>query len=662
MAGRNRVIPVESIKNRKSPGTKLHRSNSLSSTLSLSPTELNEAIMGMLTVGKRLEPCKRVCIGNPITTAGQRKQLAKMLTVVLFPLAVLTAITAVDFSNSLSMYMNTAEVMMRIEFGVELGDFLMALQNERDMSSLYLSRIGSDTKSDLLQAYPQTDEALDKLSSWPVSSSNKLKEFQSREWYINFINRHRYELDSTNTSVTAEINFYSNHIDIFIRWMYEAVSELNTGLIWKTLVGYQELIISSEYIGRERGYGIYYYSVGSFRDRSHYILFIESQDTARAHFESARMYSETASDIYQKNLDTNNDTLQEINKLRNEIKINSSLVQEGSTSAAKWWFSNMSIYRDVMRNTQRLLTSKINRLLEQNAALDMTNMIIAAAIFLGIIMVSPTITFSVYKLTSNIQKYSLQIARKTKALNKEKKQSEEILFQMLPKSVAQHLKENHSVNAEQFQECTILQSDMVGFTKLSSNSSPLQVTEMLNILFSCFDNRINLYDVYKVETVGDGYLVVSGVPRRNRHRHASEIATLSLDLLHHVTRLELPQFPGEKFKIRVGCHSGPVVAGVVGNKNPRYCLFGSTVRVAAIMESSAEVNKIQISQSTFTLLHEMGGFEMRPRDVSKVTVGVELRKHGSSERTFWLLKKELIEWEEEFCSSPSDGASLGSSL
>ncbi|VDI55384.1 Hypothetical predicted protein [Mytilus galloprovincialis] len=492
----------------------------------------------------------------------------------------------------------------------------MALQNERDMSSLYLSRIGSDTKSDLLQAYPQTDEALDKLSSWPVSSSNKLKEFQSREWYINFINRHRYELDSTNTSVTAEINFYSNHIDIFIRWMYEAVSELNTGLIWKTLVGYQELIISSEYIGRERGYGIYYYSVGSFRDRSHYILFIESQDTARAHFESARMYSETASDIYQKNLDTNNDTLQEINKLRNEIKINSSLVQEGSTSAAKWWFSNMSIYRDVMRNTQRLLTSKINRLLEQNAALDMTNMIIAAAIFLGIIMVSPTITFSVYKLTSNIQKYSLQIARKTKALNKEKKQSEEILFQMLPKSVAQHLKENHSVNAEQFQECTILQSDMVGFTKLSSNSSPLQVTEMLNILFSCFDNRINLYDVYKVETVGDGYLVVSG----------------------------------------------PVVAGVVGNKNPRYCLFGSTVRVAAIMESSAEVNKIQISQSTFTLLHEMGGFEMRPRDVSKVTVGVELRKHGSSERTFWLLKKELIEWEEEFCSSLSDGASLGSSL
>ena len=81
---------------------------------------------------------------------------------------------------------------------------------------------------------------------------------------------------------------------------------------------------------------------------------------------------------------------------------------------------------------------------------------------------------------------------------------------MLPKSIAEHLKQNGVVSAEMFSCCTIFQSDMVGFTKLSSNSSPFQVTVMLNSLFSCFDNRIGLYDVYKVETVGDGYLVVSG--------------------------------------------------------------------------------------------------------------------------------------------------------
>jgi class 3 adenylate cyclase len=100
---------------------------------------------------------------------------------------------------------------------------------------------------------------------------------------------------------------------------------------------------------------------------------------------------------------------------------------------------------------------------------------------------------------------------RTKALNKEKKQSEAILYQMLPKPVAECLKQNETVDAEQFEECTILQNDIVGFTRISANCSPLQVTQMLNILFSCFDSRIELYDVYKVETIGDGYMVASGV-------------------------------------------------------------------------------------------------------------------------------------------------------
>ena len=95
-------------------------------------------------------------------------------------------------------------------------------------------------------------------------------------------------------------------------------------------------------------------------------------------------------------------------------------------------------------------------------------------------------------------------------MSREKKQSETILFQMLPRAVAESLKQNESVQAEIFDDCTIFQSDMVGFTNLSSNSSPLMVTKMLNNLFSLFDNRISLYDVYKVETIGDGYLVVSG--------------------------------------------------------------------------------------------------------------------------------------------------------
>ena len=95
-------------------------------------------------------------------------------------------------------------------------------------------------------------------------------------------------------------------------------------------------------------------------------------------------------------------------------------------------------------------------------------------------------------------------------MKREKKQSEHILRQMVPEPVADRLNQNETVTAEKFQECTILQSNIVGFTKLSTACSPLQVTEMLNQMFDCFDSRLELYDVYKVETIGDGYIVVSG--------------------------------------------------------------------------------------------------------------------------------------------------------
>lgn len=99
---------------------------------------------------------------------------------------------------------------------------------------------------------------------------------------------------------------------------------------------------------------------------------------------------------------------------------------------------------------------------------------------------------------------------RTQALNRNKKQSDALLYQLLPQPVAEQLKRNEFVSAEQFADCTILLSDIVGFTSLSSRSSPYQVVEMLNTLFSCFDFRLSYYDVYKLETIGDGYMVVSG--------------------------------------------------------------------------------------------------------------------------------------------------------
>ncbi|VDI62396.1 Hypothetical predicted protein [Mytilus galloprovincialis] len=217
---------------------------------------------------------------------------------------------------------------------------------------------------------------------------------------------------------------------------------------------------------------------------------------------------------------------------------------------------------------------------------------------------------------------------------------------MLPKSVAERLKRSEEVDAEQYGDSTIFFSDIVGFTSISAQSSPLQVVDMLNGLYLSFDARIEIYDVYKVETIGDAYMVVSevnllGVPRRNGRRHASEIGTMALDLIDNIRRLEIPHLPGTKFKLRVGLHSGPVLAGVVGTKMPRYCLFGETVSIASKMESQGRANKIQISHTTRDLLNVFGGFVMEERrdDEMKQDRDVLNAFHGYV-RTYWLLHRD----------------------
>ncbi|XP_073338565.1 atrial natriuretic peptide receptor 1-like isoform X1 [Pagrus major] len=225
------------------------------------------------------------------------------------------------------------------------------------------------------------------------------------------------------------------------------------------------------------------------------------------------------------------------------------------------------------------------------------------------------------------------VEERTQAYHEEKRKAEALLYQILPHSVAEQLKRGETVQAEAFDSVTIYFSDIVGFTALSAESTPLQVVTLLNDLYTCFDAIIDNFDVYKVETIGDAYMVVSGLPVRNGKLHAREVARMSLALLDAVKSFRIRHRADQQLRLRIGIHSGPVCAGVVGLKMPRYCLFGDTVNTASRMESNGEALKIHVSEATRQVLQEFSCFQLQLRGE------IEMKGKGRM-RTYWLLGED----------------------
>ncbi|NWQ70736.1 ANPRB protein, partial [Neopipo cinnamomea] len=237
-------------------------------------------------------------------------------------------------------------------------------------------------------------------------------------------------------------------------------------------------------------------------------------------------------------------------------------------------------------------------------------------------------------LLSRMEQYANNLEKlveeRTQAYLEEKRKAENLLYQILPHSVAEQLKRGETVRAEAFDSVTIYFSDIVGFTALSAESTPMQVVMLLNDLYTCFDAIIDNFDVYKVETIGDAYMVVSGLPVRNGKLHAREIVRMALALLEAVKTFKIRHRPNDQLHLRIGIHTGPVCAGVVGLKMPRYCLFGDTVNTASRMESNGQALKIHVSSTTKEVLDEFGCFDLELRG------DVEMKGKGKM-RTYWLL-------------------------
>jgi len=194
------------------------------------------------------------------------------------------------------------------------------------------------------------------------------------------------------------------------------------------------------------------------------------------------------------------------------------------------------------------------------------------------------------------------------ALLSEQTKSERLLLNILPESVARQLKQEHRTIADSFAGVTVLFADIVGFTQISAGIPPQDMVTLLNRIFSTFDGLVEKHNLEKIKTIGDAYMVVGGLPIA-REDHIEAIADMALDMQEAIAQFDCQH--ERPFQMRIGIHTGPVVAGVIGVKKFIYDLWGDTVNIASRMESQGVPGCIQVTQVVYERLRHQYLFEER---------------------------------------------------
>ncbi|MEW6265436.1 MAG: adenylate/guanylate cyclase domain-containing protein [Thermodesulfobacteriota bacterium] len=221
--------------------------------------------------------------------------------------------------------------------------------------------------------------------------------------------------------------------------------------------------------------------------------------------------------------------------------------------------------------------------------------------------VNPTIVRARVKVQIELKQLRDREREYLKMIQNEKMKSETLLTNVLPETVANRLKKSPGIIAESYEQATVLFADLVGFTKMSERISASRLVEILNDLFSMFDLLVEKYGLEKIKTIGDAYMAVNGVPNSvHQPRAAADLALAMLE--------EIDSYAGkyeEKLQIRVGLHTGPVMAGVIGHKRLVFDLWGDTVNTASRMESHSLPGHIQVSGCVYQQLRDAYDFENR---------------------------------------------------
>ncbi len=265
------------------------------------------------------------------------------------------------------------------------------------------------------------------------------------------------------------------------------------------------------------------------------------------------------------------------------------------------------------------------RLNEEQEFRNTMRLILGAFLFIILILIGILIAYrQLRKRKKRIEQQSIIIAESKKEIEKEKEKSEGLLLNILPVAVADELKSNGSAKPKLYEEVSVGFTDFSGFTMISEKLTPEELVHKLDAIFFEFDTIIERHGLQQIKTIGDAYMFASGLPEP-MDDHAERIVKASLEIRDYIDthNAQLPA-SAEKWNIRIGVNTGPVVAGVIGIKKFAYDIWGDTVNTAARMESSGAVGKVNVSGSTRELVKNLFVMESRGKIAAKNKGEVEM--------------------------------------
>ncbi|XP_055341723.1 receptor-type guanylate cyclase gcy-8-like isoform X2 [Paramacrobiotus metropolitanus] len=585
----------------------------------------------------------------------QRKRVFKLFVILAIPMLVVFIQCGLIINKAVNIQSLTTTTNEGIVASLDIGRLVSSLQRERGMTSIFLSFRDAVAWREVQSYRNETAAIVAQMGRWRGRQADGFP-FDTVANFRQRLQEQRARLDAGLVSSLESLRWYTNITTTLIKWVSREIymGGDSDGQLWQYFVSYELMLLNKDCVGLQRALGGVFFAKGFFAaDENRW--FQENNIRADIFLDSSLHYSNRTNRLYRRLKDEQQPLIKTLEQQQQLMRAISNLSHAGNTSinntteilagpeASQRWFANMTTYMNRVIGVIEIdLTSYIREQLGVQLSTASAEFHQAIGLMVFISVTCPLLcvwyVYSANKIATTISTYATHLSEKTAELSFEKKRTEHLLYQMLPPSVADKLRHNKQVPAEHFDAVTIYFSDIVDFTQLFADSPPLHVIEFLNLLYTMFDAQMDRFDVYKVETIGDAYMVASGLPVRNGNRHAGEIGRMGLSLLQLVWDFSIPhQDPARKLLLRIGMHTGPCVAGVIGLKMPRYCLFGDTVNTASRMESRGYPLRIHMSDSAKLALDATGGFECASRG------NIDVKGKGIM-HTWWLIGHDTVDF------------------